>query len=94
MDVQSIAKMMNTIQLDIFSHFKLKKILQTATNTNMTLGANDWLVANVDMKGFYRVNYDSENWDRLLTKLSSKHQVQHCIYMFIMFTSAVLLNDY
>ncbi|XP_078103122.1 aminopeptidase Ey-like [Sander vitreus] len=45
-----------------------------ATNTNMTLGANDWLVANVDMKGFYRVNYDPENWVRLLTKLSSKHQ--------------------
>uniref|UniRef100_A0A8D0AY27 Aminopeptidase n=1 Tax=Sander lucioperca TaxID=283035 RepID=A0A8D0AY27_SANLU len=36
--------------------------------------ANDWLVANVDMKGFYRVNYDPENWVRLLTKLSSKHQ--------------------
>lgn len=45
----------------------------------MTLGANDWLVANVDMKGFYRVNYDPENWVRLLTKLSSKHQVQHCM---------------
>ncbi|XP_068612814.1 aminopeptidase Ey-like [Brachionichthys hirsutus] len=44
------------------------------TNPNMTLGLNDWLVANVDMKGFYRVNYDSENWERLLAKLSSRHQ--------------------
>ncbi|XP_068175722.1 aminopeptidase Ey-like isoform X1 [Antennarius striatus] len=45
-----------------------------ATNPNVILGINDWLVANIDMKGFYRVNYDSENWDRLLAKLSSRHQ--------------------
>lgn len=47
-----------------------------ATNTNMTLGAgaNEWLVANINMKGFYRVNYDSANWERLLAKLSSQHQ--------------------
>uniref|UniRef100_A0A8C3AQD7 Aminopeptidase n=1 Tax=Cyclopterus lumpus TaxID=8103 RepID=A0A8C3AQD7_CYCLU len=45
-----------------------------ATNTNMTLvGANDWLVANMNTKGFYRVNYDSDNWERLLAKLSSRH---------------------
>lgn len=51
--------------------------IQTATNAEMALGVNDWLVANIDMKGFYRVNYDSENWERLLNKLSTKHQVQH-----------------
>lgn len=34
----------------------------------------EWLVANIDMKGFYRVNYDAENWERLLDKLGSKHQ--------------------
>lgn len=43
----------------------------------MILGASDWLVANIDMKGFYRVNYDSQNWEHLLAKLSSQHQVQH-----------------
>ncbi|XP_070772420.1 aminopeptidase Ey-like isoform X1 [Enoplosus armatus] len=45
-----------------------------ATNTDMTIGSNGWLVANINMKGFFRVNYDSENWARLLAKLSSKHQ--------------------
>ncbi|XP_068586417.1 aminopeptidase Ey-like [Cebidichthys violaceus] len=45
-----------------------------ATNTDMTLSADDWLVANINMKGFYRVNYDSDNWERLLAKLSSRHQ--------------------
>ena len=43
----------------------------------MTLGTDDWLLANIDMKGFFRVNYDSGNWERLLAKLSSKHQVHH-----------------
>ncbi|KAM4602441.1 aminopeptidase Ey-like [Polymixia lowei] len=43
-------------------------------NSNMTLGAGDWLLANIDMKGFFRVNYDSENWERLLAKLGSNHK--------------------
>ncbi|XP_029317139.1 aminopeptidase Ey-like [Cottoperca gobio] len=45
-----------------------------ATNINMSLGANEWLVANINMTGFYRVNYDTENWESLLAKLSTKHQ--------------------
>ncbi|TKS69747.1 Aminopeptidase Ey [Collichthys lucidus] len=40
---------------------------------DVVLGPDDWLVANIKMKGFYRVNYDSGNWERLLAKLSSKH---------------------
>ncbi|XP_034535383.1 aminopeptidase Ey-like [Notolabrus celidotus] len=44
------------------------------TNVDLILGPSDWLVANIDMAGFYRVNYDSENWERLLSKLSSSHK--------------------
>ncbi|XP_059208494.1 aminopeptidase Ey-like isoform X1 [Centropristis striata] len=47
---------------------------EETTNTNMTLDADEWLLANINTKGFYRVNYDSENWERLLAKLSSGHQ--------------------
>lgn len=42
----------------------------------MALGAGEWLVANINMRGFYRVNYDTENWNRLLNKLSTRHQVR------------------
>ncbi|KAJ0056253.1 hypothetical protein NL108_004529, partial [Boleophthalmus pectinirostris] len=42
-----------------------------ATNTEIKTAPGEWLVANINMKGFYRVNYDSENWERLLTKLST-----------------------
>uniref|UniRef100_A0A7N8XZC6 Aminopeptidase n=1 Tax=Mastacembelus armatus TaxID=205130 RepID=A0A7N8XZC6_9TELE len=41
--------------------------IQTATNEDMILNTTGWLLANIDMKGFYRVNYDSENWDSLFT---------------------------
>uniref|UniRef100_A0A8C5D891 Aminopeptidase n=1 Tax=Gouania willdenowi TaxID=441366 RepID=A0A8C5D891_GOUWI len=39
---------------------------QTGTNTNMKIGSNEWLVANINMKGFFRVNYDSQNWENLI----------------------------
>ncbi|XP_067451850.1 aminopeptidase Ey-like [Thunnus thynnus] len=42
--------------------------------SEMALGPDEWLVANINMKGFYRVNYDLQNWERLLAKLSSKHE--------------------
>lgn len=59
--------------------------IQTGTNTEMVLGADDWLLANINMKGFFRVNYDSENWERLLKKLESGHEVQH-VEMYYFYT--------
>lgn len=41
----------------------------------MMLNNSGWLLANVDMKGFYRVNYDPDNWERLLDILTSRPQV-------------------
>ncbi|XP_029001190.1 aminopeptidase Ey-like [Betta splendens] len=52
-------------------HWLLEK---EAVNKDMALGASDWLLANIDMKGFYRVNYDVGNWERLLAKLGSQHE--------------------
>uniref|UniRef100_A0A672FXS4 Aminopeptidase n=1 Tax=Salarias fasciatus TaxID=181472 RepID=A0A672FXS4_SALFA len=43
---------------------------------DVILGTNDWLVANIDMEGFYRVNYDLPNWERLIKKLDSTPQVK------------------
>lgn len=37
---------------------------------------NEWLVANNNVTGYYRVNYDQDNWERLLQTLSSSHQVR------------------
>ena len=30
----------------------------------------DWYVVNIDERGYYRVNYDQENWEALIAKLA------------------------
>ncbi|KAB5558961.1 hypothetical protein PHYPO_G00023220 [Pangasianodon hypophthalmus] len=34
----------------------------------------DWVLANLNVSGYYRVNYDIENWKRLLDQLTTNHQ--------------------
>ncbi|XP_030848825.1 aminopeptidase N-like [Strongylocentrotus purpuratus] len=36
---------------------------------------NDWFLANIQQYGFYRVNYDDENWARLSQQLVDSHVV-------------------
>uniref|UniRef100_A0A3P8VR49 Aminopeptidase n=1 Tax=Cynoglossus semilaevis TaxID=244447 RepID=A0A3P8VR49_CYNSE len=35
----------------------------------------DWVLANTNVSGYFRVNYDLENWERLLSLLNTNHQV-------------------
>lgn len=37
----------------------------------MKINANEWVLANINVTGYYRVNYDNENWERLLNALQS-----------------------
>lgn len=48
--------------------------VQTDT-TDDVISTDGWLLANINMTGFYRVNYDSANWERLLAKLNTSSQV-------------------
>ncbi|XP_067327470.1 aminopeptidase N [Anolis sagrei] len=36
---------------------------------------NKWLLLNLNVVGYYRVNYDQGNWNRLMERLSDNHQV-------------------
>uniref|UniRef100_A0A671SHJ1 Aminopeptidase n=1 Tax=Sinocyclocheilus anshuiensis TaxID=1608454 RepID=A0A671SHJ1_9TELE len=36
---------------------------------------NEWVLANLHVSGYFRVNYDLGNWERLLSQLKSDHQV-------------------
>ncbi|XP_013878434.1 aminopeptidase N [Austrofundulus limnaeus] len=46
---------------------------KTATIPGMTASGSDWILANLNVVGYYRVNYDQGNWDRLLNALSTNH---------------------
>ncbi|XP_061100577.1 aminopeptidase N-like [Conger conger] len=47
---------------------------KTDTHSPLTATGNEWVLANVNMTGYYRVNYDSDNWEHLLNQLNSDHQ--------------------
>ncbi|XP_037538536.1 aminopeptidase Ey [Nematolebias whitei] len=51
--------------------------LQQKSDTimEMKVSGSDWVLANLNVVGYYRVNYNQENWDRLLNALSTNHIV-------------------
>lgn len=53
------------------------------SNTN----ANSWYIGNIAHSGWYRVNYDEANWERLIAQLNQEHTLIHPIHR------AQLLDD-
>ncbi|XP_062277573.1 aminopeptidase Ey-like [Scomber scombrus] len=47
---------------------------KTAVNVDMRSGGL-WVLGNINVTGYYRVNYDLGNWERLLAQLNTEHQV-------------------
>ncbi|KAG8440629.1 hypothetical protein GDO86_006396 [Hymenochirus boettgeri] len=49
--------------------------LQTKEGTvnEFKITGGNWLLANINVTGYYRVNYDDNNWDRLLNQLNTFH---------------------
>ncbi|XP_034534537.1 aminopeptidase N-like [Notolabrus celidotus] len=46
----------------------------TATHREMIVSGEDWVLLNTNVFGYFRVNYDLDNWDRLLILLDTNHQ--------------------
>lgn len=53
------------------------------TNEHMKVDGSSWVLANHDVVGYYRVNYDDGNWQRLLNTLSTNHEVEHSCFIQI-----------
>ncbi|XP_034039270.1 aminopeptidase N-like [Thalassophryne amazonica] len=47
---------------------------KTDTHSPMTTSGQDWVLANTNVSGYFRVNYDPNNWDRLISLLDVNHQ--------------------
>uniref|UniRef100_A0A2A4J2H3 Aminopeptidase n=1 Tax=Heliothis virescens TaxID=7102 RepID=A0A2A4J2H3_HELVI len=49
---------------------------KSLTVTNITMKPDDWFIANVQQTGFYRVNYDLQNWKLLIKILKDPARFQ------------------
>ena len=49
--------------------------------------AGDWIIGNLKHAGFYRVNYDENNWNLLINQLNEDHNLINSI------SRAALLDD-
>nr|XP_033775374.1 aminopeptidase N-like [Geotrypetes seraphini]XP_033775376.1 aminopeptidase N-like [Geotrypetes seraphini]XP_033775377.1 aminopeptidase N-like [Geotrypetes seraphini] len=49
--------------------------LQKSEEINNDFKTSDWVLANINVDGYYRVNYNKENWDKLLKQLQNNHSV-------------------
>ncbi|XP_030623158.1 aminopeptidase N-like [Chanos chanos] len=47
---------------------------KTETKNEMMVTGNNWVLANVNVSGYYRVNYDEQNWNNLLNQLKTDRQ--------------------
>ncbi|KAL7885285.1 hypothetical protein AOLI_G00055800 [Acnodon oligacanthus] len=47
---------------------------RSAFHSEMRTVGGDWVLLNLNLTGYYRVNYDAENWERILNQLNSYHQ--------------------
>jgi aminopeptidase N len=45
-----------------------------ADKTFTGLDANSWIIGNIEQMGYYRVNYDADNWGKITTQLNNQHQ--------------------
>uniref|UniRef100_A0A673LUG0 Aminopeptidase n=1 Tax=Sinocyclocheilus rhinocerous TaxID=307959 RepID=A0A673LUG0_9TELE len=48
---------------------------KSALHKPMKVSKDEWVLANLHVSGYFRVNYDLGNWERLLSQLESDHQV-------------------
>ena len=40
-----------------------------------SLKNDEFILANLDVSGFYRVNYDTANWNKIIQQLNNKKEV-------------------
>ncbi|NXM78588.1 AMPN Aminopeptidase, partial [Serilophus lunatus] len=59
----------------------------TETIDTFKVSSPNWLLLNLNVSGYFRVNYNKENWDQLLSQLDTSHEV------FPVINRAQLIDD-
>uniref|UniRef100_A0A673IDW7 Aminopeptidase n=1 Tax=Sinocyclocheilus rhinocerous TaxID=307959 RepID=A0A673IDW7_9TELE len=54
-------------------YWLLKK---TDQSNDMKISVDEWVLANINVTGYYRVNYDNDNWQRLLNSIPVINRAQ------------------
>lgn len=59
----------------------------------MRVSGQEWVLLNTNVSGYFRVNYDLGNWNRLLSVLDTNHQVSHMLIhlSYVQYTVSVLV---
>lgn len=60
-------------------------------NVELRRSNTSWVLANLNVTGYYRVNYDPENWERLLAQLGSEPQVKRAGLLLLLVLVLVLV---
>ncbi|XP_077066478.1 alanyl (membrane) aminopeptidase b, tandem duplicate 1 [Siphateles boraxobius] len=47
---------------------------KTAQKEELKINADEWVLANINVTGYYRVNYDQGNWERLINVLQTSRE--------------------
>lgn len=58
-------------------------VVSTVRKPAYEVSDDRWLLVNINSDGYYRVNYDELNWNKLISQLERNHQVSILISYFI-----------
>lgn len=76
------------------THFQLIDVSWTVNKEAFIAKNGEWILANINCIGYYRVNYNPENWERLLAQLQKNRHVstgplQFYTFYWVIFTGNI-----
>lgn len=58
-------------------YFRAFYCVLTSDFGGQSVRTSDWIIANTNQYGVYRVNYTQDNWNKLINQLKQNHSVSY-----------------